>query len=85
MKPKDHRFPNGLTVTELKTIVADWPEVDHLGEPTEVWIETGKSLTSWAVEVGTLNYREGSADLLIRSLAFETEMTEATTKAGTNE
>ena len=73
MNPKDHQFPNGLTVTELKAIVADWPEVNHLGEPTEVWIETGKSLTSWAVEVEPLNYYKGAADLLISSLAFESE------------
>ena len=55
MKPKDHQFPNGLTVKELKTIVADWPEVDHLGEPTEVWIETGYCPNSVLLPTGGLD------------------------------
>ncbi len=28
-----------MTVKELKSIIRDWPEVNYLGEDTEVWIE----------------------------------------------
>lgn len=66
------RFPNGLTVKELKEIVADWAETDEDGEPTEVWIETGWCLSSVVIEVCPLNKREKSADLILSSGAFET-------------
>lgn len=31
-------FDQGLTVKELKEIIADWPDEDELGELSEVWI-----------------------------------------------
>lgn len=31
-------FPNGMTVTELKAVVATWPEKNNAGEPATVWI-----------------------------------------------
>lgn len=64
-------FPNGLTVKELKEIIADWAETYENGEPTEVWIETGWCLSSAVVEVAPLNVREKSADLILSSGAFE--------------
>lgn len=30
--------PEGITVAELKQHIADWPEIDNQGLPTEVWI-----------------------------------------------
>lgn len=46
-----------VTVAELKVMIADWPETDAMGDPTEVWLETGVSLTSPCNEVCPLNYR----------------------------
>ncbi len=54
---KSVSFPNGLTVAELKSILSAWPDVDHLGEPTEVWIETGPGLSSQVRNVYVLNIR----------------------------
>jgi len=65
-------FPNGLTVKDLKEIIADWDETDEDGAPTEVWIETGWGLSSVVIEVTPLNKREKSADLILSSGAFET-------------
>lgn len=65
-------FPNGLTVKELKEIIADWAETDEDGEPTEVWIETGWCLSSVVIEVTPLNKRENSADLFLSSGATVT-------------
>lgn len=60
----------GLTVTELKNHIKDWPEIDAMGEPTEVWLETGNGLTSQCRSIELLNYRlmeDGSptSDLLL--------------------
>ncbi len=71
MKAEKKLFLNGLTVAELKLIINDWPETDNNGNPCEVWIETGKDLSSPVVEVSPLNYRtteEGDmvfADLML--------------------
>lgn len=46
-----------VTVAELKRHIANWPETDAMGEPTEVWIETGKTLSSPCMAVELLNYR----------------------------
>jgi hypothetical protein len=46
-----------VTVAELKRHIANWPETDSMGEPTEVWIETGKKLSSPCMAVELLNYR----------------------------
>lgn len=61
----------GLTVAELKRHIADWPETDANGDPTEVWIETGDSISGPCVAVELLNLRtkeDGSStsDLLFR-------------------
>jgi hypothetical protein len=69
-------FVRGMTVKELKALIKDWPEVNHEGEPTEVWIETGRCLTSPVVVAMALNYRvmdDGTktADLVLESNAFE--------------
>ena len=46
-----------MTVKELKEIIKDWPEVDGNGEPTEVWINSGKGLSSIANSAVKLNTR----------------------------
>lgn len=52
-------FPTGLTVTELKALIRDWPETDANGEPCEVWMETGENLSGMVCSVVPLNYRVG--------------------------
>jgi hypothetical protein len=47
----------GVTVAELKKHIADWPETDGMGEPTEVWLETGHQLSSPCMSIELLNYR----------------------------
>jgi len=58
---------NCITVAQLKKLLADWPEVDGDGEPTQVWIETGEMLSSPAVMACPLNRRGNAADLIISS------------------
>lgn len=47
----------GVTVAELKKHIADWPETDAMGEPTEVWLETGYQLSSPCMSIELLNCR----------------------------
>lgn len=47
----------GVTVAELKRHIANWPETDAMGEPTEVWLEVGKTLSAPCMSVKLLNYR----------------------------
>ena len=59
-------FLTGLTVKELKELIADWPEtVAESGEPTEVWLEHDDGTTSQVRSVWTLNLRTESADILL--------------------
>ena len=55
---KIERFENGMTVAELKRLVADWPETDEYGEPCEVWLGNGSGLSNQAREISPLNMRE---------------------------
>lgn len=48
-------FPNGLTVRELKALIADWPEVDDEGNEAEVWIEDECGLSNIVKQVWPLN------------------------------
>ncbi len=57
------------TVRELKRMLKKWPDTGPNGEETEVWIETGKGLSSQA----THGVRLGVADLLIESNSFDGE------------
>ena len=65
------QFRMGMTVTELKALIQDWPETDGTGEPTEVWIETAKNQSSPVTVVSPLNVYGNAADVLFRSAAFE--------------
>jgi len=51
-------FPNGMTVTELKKLVCDWPETDEYGEPCEVWLCDSRGLSNQAKRAGALNRRQ---------------------------
>lgn len=69
-------FRNGMTVRELKEMIKDWPETNNLGEDCEVWIETGKNLSSPVTTAGPLNLREDedgniSADFILGSNVFD--------------
>jgi hypothetical protein len=61
------QFRNGMTVVDLKNMVANWPNTREDGEPCEVWIVTGANgETTQAKEVWPLNKRDDlSADILI--------------------
>ena len=37
-------YPQGMTVGELKALVANWEETDLEGNPVSVWIGTGGGL-----------------------------------------
>lgn len=68
MKIQD--FPKGLTVSELRKILADWPDKKEDGSDTEVWLETGDNLSSPCVTIWPLNVRKDEsgkdcADLLL--------------------
>ena len=64
-------FSNGMTVSDLKRIIQDWPETDLEGNPCEVWVfQEGDLLSSQATSIVPLNPRYGngvlkSADLII--------------------
>lgn len=49
------QFDQAMTVKELKDYVRDLPEVGSNGEPYEVWVGTGKYLSSPVVLVCRLN------------------------------
>jgi hypothetical protein len=58
---KIQKFPNGLKVSELRALLADWPDTDpRTGEPSEVWIMTADSTSNDVEEVCPLN----SVDIL---------------------
>lgn len=64
MKMKE--FPNGLTVRELKEVLADWPDTDDAGNELEVWFENERTSNSEQVnEIWPLNISAGGADLLL--------------------
>lgn len=46
-----------VTVAELKRHIADWPEMDASGEPTEVWVQSGDGFSKACVAVEVLNLR----------------------------
>ena len=70
------RFENCMTVRELKEMIKDWPETNQYGEDCEVWIETGRNISSSVTTAGPLNMREDeggniSADFILKSNAFD--------------
>lgn len=58
-------FKGGMTVKELKEAIKDWPETFENGEPCEVWMSTGRQLSSPVTSICPLNMdREQSADVI---------------------
>jgi len=66
-------FKNGMTVSDLKKIMSEWPENDDDGEPCEVWICDDKGLSNQVRTATPLNMRRSKngekvwADLLLES------------------
>ena len=56
-----------ITIKELKDILKDWPDTTENGDPSEVWIETGRELSSPVTDFSRL----GRGDFLLESDAFE--------------
>jgi hypothetical protein len=59
MSQTAREFPQGITVKELKEILAHWPETNGRGEPTRVWIESSTNLMESVVREVT----SGQVDL----------------------
>lgn len=62
--------PVGLTVRQLKAYLAQIPELTAVGEEAEIWIETGRGLSSPVIRLSPLNVRETTCDVLLESAAF---------------
>lgn len=64
-------FETGMTVIDLKRILADWPETNEYGEPSEVWLTNGSGVSNQAKAIIPLGIRyhgnEVSADLMLSS------------------
>ena len=58
------RYRSGMTVAELKTIVATWPEIGDDGEPCEVWIGYGNGLSDAVTSCSRLNARTSEDGLV---------------------
>lgn len=60
------KFANGITVKELKKIIANWPDVRADGTPTEVWLGDSDGCSNRVIEISTLDEDcDGRADILI--------------------
>jgi len=62
---QNYESDSGITVKKLKEILKDWPEVDESGNPTEVWLETGRMLSSICMSVDILNRRGKASDICL--------------------
>jgi hypothetical protein len=65
-----------ITVAQLRELIAHWPAEDRDGEPTDVWLVTGRNLSSPCVRAGPLNLRdlEGggeTAALILKSAVWD--------------
>jgi hypothetical protein len=59
-------YSNGMTVKELKRLVANLPETNEYGDYT-VWVETELGLSSIVKSIWPLNKREEGCDILFSS------------------
>ena len=55
------KFKNGMTVKGLKELIKDWPDKDDNGEENEVWLSSGKHLSSQCKSATPLNLSQGCA------------------------
>lgn len=59
MSQTTREFPQGVTVKELRDLLAGWPEANGHGEPTRVWITSSANLMESAVT----KVSDGAVDL----------------------
>jgi hypothetical protein len=64
------KFRNGMTVKELKEIIADWPEEYDNGEPCEVWVGD-RGLTNQVVELWPLNKQGDIASVVFLTTLYD--------------
>jgi hypothetical protein len=62
-----YTYDEGMTVTDLKTLLATWPEADEYGEPCTVWIGHSNGLSDPVTGAMPLNPRENEAGTLFWS------------------
>lgn len=62
---KAHSFPAGMTVRDLKKIIAEWPEEKEDGTLTEVWVEhdggSNQVRSLWSLDMDS----KDNADVLL--------------------
>jgi len=59
------KYPQGMTIRDLKAALKDWPEEDKDCEAKEVWVETQAGGSCQVTAIWPLNKGGGSADLLL--------------------
>jgi len=68
-----HKFPNGMTVKELKKIIKNWSDIDeYTGVECEIWLTTGMNLSSPVTGIMPLNKRKYN-NKVCADLLFETK------------
>ena len=60
-----NKFPGGITVTELKALLEDWPEFDGTEQHTKVYIAGPHGSHFAASEVSVEGQVFGYADMVI--------------------
>lgn len=74
MKQAISVYPMGMTVTDLKELIADWPEKNSKGEPTMVYLEDGHKTAgvnaSYAINQTTPESGKVDADLYLENDDF---------------
>jgi hypothetical protein len=62
---KQYESKYGISVAELKRLLNEWPETNHKGVPTRVWLSLDEGLSSPCVKVKPLNPHSKTPDLLL--------------------
>ena len=63
MSIKKQFFKDGMTVSDLKNAIKDWPDNnEYTGEPCEVWLDAGSGTSNQAKAIMPLNYRNDDED-----------------------
>lgn len=59
---------DGITIATLKKVLAGYPDTNNAGEDNEVWLGTGRAVSSPCVKLSGLNVRvaDNGADLILR-------------------
>ena len=56
---------SGITIKQLKDFIKNLPEKNEHNEDYEIWLETGKNLSSPSKSICFLNSREKGSDILL--------------------